>query len=175
MRIAYHRLVEVDEVMRRIEELSPRTVLFDVEPLVAYWDTDSTTLANGVAAVLRRVSTFAGIRVIGFTTNSSRDHSIEAGVRNPDAFYLTSARKPLRIGPYQDLPEPGLVVGDQIATDGVLAWRLGYSFIHYRPQLETPLGPRLMRLAGQGLRPLLFTAPDRDQSAEMSASTYGPA
>jgi predicted HAD superfamily phosphohydrolase YqeG len=72
-------------------------------------------------------------------------------------FYVAGARKPASIRPYQGLPRPGAVVGDQLATDGVLARRLGYAFIHYRPSLERiPLGPKLMNQLGRPLRPLLF-------------------
>jgi hypothetical protein len=49
------------------------------------------------------------------------------------------------------------VVGDQIATDGILARRIGYSFLHLRPPPEhMPAGPRLLSGCGDALRPLLF-------------------
>ena len=71
--------------------------------------------------------------------------------------YLASARKPLRISPYLGFPRPGVVIGDQVATDGVLAWRLGYTFLQYRPHLDrAPAGPRLMYQCGRLVRPLLF-------------------
>jgi hypothetical protein len=38
-----------------------------------------------------------------------------------------------------------VVIGDQVATDGMLARRLGYTFLHYRPGLERVpviIGPR---------------------------------
>ncbi len=71
--------------------------------------------------------------------------------------YVAAARKPASIRPYRDLPRPGVVVGDQVATDGVLARRLGYAFIDYRPTFERiPLGPKLMHLLGRQLLSLLF-------------------
>jgi hypothetical protein len=49
------------------------------------------------------------------------------------------------------------VVGDQIATDGILARRIGYSFLHLRlPPERMPAGPRLLSGCGEALRPLLF-------------------
>jgi len=144
--------------VRHLEELSPRTVLFDVEPLIAYWDTDRGSLEKGVAAMLRALSGFSGIGVVGFVTNSRRASSVETPRGDLDVFYVASAGKPFRARSYRDLPRPGAVVGDQVATDGVLAWRLGYSFLHYCPWFRIPLGPRLMRLAGLPLRPLLFRA-----------------
>ena len=50
------------------------------------------------------------------------------------------------------------VVGDQIATDGILARRLGYTFVLYDPHLgEVPAGPRLMGAWGKLMRPLLYS------------------
>lgn len=46
---------------------------------------------------------------------------------------------------------------DQVPTDGLLARRLGFTFLHYQPQLTgVPLGPRLMRGLGQLALPLMF-------------------
>jgi predicted HAD superfamily phosphohydrolase YqeG len=75
--------------------------------------------------------------------------------------YLARAGKPLRTAPYRILPRPGVVIGDQLATDGALARRLGYTFLQYRPRLDhVPAGPRLMDYVGRLIRPVLFTRPD---------------
>ena len=52
------------------------------------------------------------------------------------------------------------MIGDQVATDGILARRLGYTFIQLDPPPETPVGPRLMAAAGRLVQPLLFTEAD---------------
>jgi hypothetical protein len=50
------------------------------------------------------------------------------------------------------------VIGDQVATDGILARRLGYTFVLFDPHLtEVPAGPRLMAACGRLVRPLLFS------------------
>jgi hypothetical protein len=47
------------------------------------------------------------------------------------------------------------VIGDQVATDGLLARRLGYTFLHWSPQLaDVPFRPRLMGLLGRLAQPL---------------------
>ena len=70
---------------------------------------------------------------------------------------MASAAKPLRIAPYRDLPRPGAVIGDQLPTDGILAYRLGYLFLHYDPPYgHVPIGPRLMHRWGRVVRPVLF-------------------
>jgi hypothetical protein len=72
--------------------------------------------------------------------------------------WLAGAAKPLRTAPYREFPRPGVVIGDQVTTDGLLAWRLGYVFLQYRPPLDRiPPGPWLMDRLGRLIRPLLFT------------------
>lgn len=134
-------------------------MVVDVEPLVAYWDTDQTVLDEGLDDFVARVtSRTVGVEVVAFSTNSRRRAT---GVPCPPGLrvrFLTAAGKPVRVGQYQDLPHPGVVLGDQVATDGLLARRLDYRFLHYRPHLaRVPFGPRLMHEFGRPLRPLLFT------------------
>jgi predicted HAD superfamily phosphohydrolase YqeG len=158
MRVGYERLAGLDEVLDRARELAARTVIFDIEPLVAYWDSGQAALDRGVALVLSQVETVPSVQVVCFATNSVRRPSglsRDGGVR---VVYLASAGKPLRIASYRSFPRPGMVIGDQIATDGILARRLGYVFVQCRPPLgRAPAGPRLMDRFGQLVRPLLFT------------------
>ena len=143
-----------------VPELSARTVIFDIEPLVAYWDSGQADLNRGVALVVSQVGTVPSVQVVCFATNSLRrpsGWSRDDGVR---VVYLASTSKPLRIASYRSFPRPGMVIGDQIATDGILARRLGYAYVQYRPPLgRVPAGPRAMDRFGQLLRPLLFTRP----------------
>jgi hypothetical protein len=51
-----------------------------------------------------------------------------------------------------------VVIGDQVVTDGILARRLGYTFVLYVPEEPgVPLAPRLMAACGRLLRPVFFT------------------
>jgi predicted HAD superfamily phosphohydrolase YqeG len=52
-----------------------------------------------------------------------------------------------------------VVIGDQLATDGILAQRLGYTFIQIDQPARVPIGPRLMAAVGRLMQPLLFTKP----------------
>jgi hypothetical protein len=107
-----------------------------------------------VVAELRRLP---DLRVAAFATNSVRRPSALQSVPGLRVLYLASARKPLRTAPYHDLPRPGAVVGDQLPTDGLLAVRLGYTFLHWRPELTgVPPGPRLMQLIGRLAKPIVF-------------------
>jgi predicted HAD superfamily phosphohydrolase YqeG len=151
-------------VLNRVEELSARTVVFDVEPLVAYWDSGQEALDQGVARLTVRAGRLPEVQLVCFATNSNRrpqDVPRSAGVR---VVYLASAGKPLRIAPYRGFPRPGVVVGDQVATDGLLARRLGYAFVQYRPSVdEFPAGPRLLLQLGRLLRPVAFKRTGRSQ------------
>jgi predicted HAD superfamily phosphohydrolase YqeG len=159
LRARYDECTSADGAVRCIAEHVPRTVIFDVEPLIAYWNTDTITLDEGVSRFIARTADIAGLQVIGFATNSHRRPSAMLAPSNVHVLYEAGALKPFRIGLFRDLPRPGVIVGDQIATDGVLAYRLGYAFVRYRAEYTSlPLGPRVMGMLGCPLRPLLFRA-----------------
>ena len=154
---AYERVFERQDLLRRVAELAAKTIVADVEPLVAFWDTSQQSLDDGLATVLGQVAAIPGLEVVCFATNSARRPGVIPAAAGIRVMYLSSARKPLRTAPYQDLPRPGIVVGDQVATDGVLARRLGYTFLHYAPRLEgVPAGPRLLQQTGELVLPFLF-------------------
>ncbi|HLH59404.1 MAG TPA: diacylglycerol kinase family protein [Streptosporangiaceae bacterium] len=157
---AYERLTELGDVLARARDLSVQTLIFDVEPLVAWWDSDQQSLDRGIAAIVAEVSAIPAVRVVVFATNSARRLSalpVDPARHDPRVIYLASAGKPLRTAAYRGLPGPGAVIGDQVPTDGLLAHRLGYTFLHWSPGLAgVPLGPRLMHRLGRLARPLLF-------------------
>lgn len=160
MRVPYRTCHDVAEMMQVLAEVSPRTAVIDVEPLVAEWNTDRRVLDAGIADLVERLTAEPGrIQSLVFATNSTRRPGpLPTG--GPFVRYVSHAGKPLRTDPFRGLVRPGVVVGDQIPTDGVLAWRLGLTFVHYIPEgFDVPLGPRAMRALGHPLRRLLFRAP----------------
>jgi predicted HAD superfamily phosphohydrolase YqeG len=157
---AYERVFERQDLLQRVAELAAKTIVVDVEPLVAFWDTSQESLDAGLAAVLGQVAAIPGLEVVCFATNSARCPGVIPAAPGIRVMYVSSARKPLRIAPYQNLPRPGIVIGDQVATDGVLARRLGYTFLHYAPRLAgVPAGPRLLQQTGELILPFLFRNP----------------
>lgn len=144
--------------LRVVGELGAKTVLLDVEPLVAYWDSGQQNLDQGVASVLAEFTKVPSVAAVCFATNSARRPSADPDQPGIQAAYLASAYKPFRIRSYRDLPRPGVLIGDQVLTDGLLAWRLSYTFVQYTPQERegTPRGPWLLAQAGRLARPLLF-------------------
>jgi predicted HAD superfamily phosphohydrolase YqeG len=144
------------QVRERLEQLGVRSVVFDVEPLVALWDSDRHALADGVSELLELL-TGSGVKSVVFATNSARTPPQLPEIRDLTVKYVASARKPLRTAHYRPLPRPVAVVGDQVATDGLLAWRLGCTFVRYDPSLpKAPPGPRVMAQLGRLVKPLIF-------------------
>jgi hypothetical protein len=153
----YARVTGLADLIARAAELSVAAMIIDIEPLVAPWNSGQQALDQGVARVLGEVKTVSSVRVVVFSTNSARRPTAIPACEGIEVRYLASAGKPLRTAPYRDLPRPGAVAGDQVPTDGALAFRLRFSFLHYTPELTgVPLGPRLMHRWGERIRPLLF-------------------
>ena len=156
----YVRITGLSDLFAEARELSVRTMIFDVEPLVTPWHGSQESLDQGIARILGGASTVPSMRVVVFATNSTRRPSAVPARDGLQVRYLASAEKPLRTAPYQDLPRPGAVAGDQLPTDGILAYRLGFTFLHYAPELAgVPFGPGLMHRWGELVRPLLFRRP----------------
>jgi len=161
VRAGFERVTGLDDVVRHAAELSARTLVFDVEPLVAYWDGGQEALDEGITRVLSEVAVLPAVQVVCFATNSVRRPSVVPSQAAVRVVYLASANKPVQTAAYRHFPRPGVVIGDQVATDGILARRLGYAFLLFDPQLkEVPAGPRLMGAWGRLVRPLLFTRAD---------------
>ena len=76
MRAAFERATGMGDVVRRAGELSARTMIFDVEPLVAYWDGGQEALDQGIARVLSEVTVLPAVQVVCFATNSLRRPSV---------------------------------------------------------------------------------------------------
>jgi predicted HAD superfamily phosphohydrolase YqeG len=153
---SYQQFGDQDDLPRLIAELSAHTVVVDVEPLVATWDGTQESLDRGIDEVLEIVAATPGVRAVCFATNSARQPSALGSIAGIEVTYIASARKPAYTATYARLPRPGVVVGDQLMTDGLLARRLGYAFLHYRPTQLAPAGPRLLDVVGRLARPLIF-------------------
>jgi predicted HAD superfamily phosphohydrolase YqeG len=156
MSSGYQQFSDAGDLPRIAATFAARTIVFDIEPLVAAWDSTQEALDRGISAALDLVAAIPGLQAVCFATNSARRPSALPRLAGLDVIYLVSARKPLRIAPYRRLPPPGVVVGDQVMTDGLLARRLGYTFLHYRHPQGAPLGSRLLDGAGELARPLIF-------------------
>jgi predicted HAD superfamily phosphohydrolase YqeG len=164
MRGHYVRVTGLPDLFANARELSVKTMIFDIEPLVAPWHGSVESLDQGIARVLDDITAVPSVRVVVFSTNSARRPSTVPTRDGLEVRYLASAEKPLRTAPYDGLPRPGAVAGDQVPTDGLLAYRLRFTFLHYMPRLpDVPFGPGLMHRWGELVRPLAFRRSPADR------------
>jgi predicted HAD superfamily phosphohydrolase YqeG len=160
----YQEFGDEQELLQRLNQISPTTLIIDIEPFVAYWDGTQDELDRGLAHVVDLVMAVPGVAIVCFATNSARRPSVQPRSTRADVVYLASARKPAQIAPYLSFPRPGVVIGDQVLTDGLLARRLDYEFLRYRaPLAGAPLRPQLLQGLGRLARRPLF-GPDRHPS-----------
>jgi hypothetical protein len=103
---AYERLARQD-LFRRAGQLAARTLIIDVEPLVASWDTSQDLLDRGVAVTLAQAASLPEVRVVCFATNSARTPSAVPASEGVRVLYLASARKPLSTDPYREPTRAG--------------------------------------------------------------------
>lgn len=158
VRHEYRQVTTLDDALRIAGDLSARTVVLDVEPVVTQWDDGQRDLDRGVTCVLRQAAAVPEVLVVCFATNSARRPTAVPSCPGVRTVYLASAGKPFRTAPYRSLPGPAILIGDQVTTDGILAWRLGYLFVHFLPdRRRVPAGPRLLSRGGQAIRPALFS------------------
>lgn len=154
-RTAIHVVDSWPAAVCAIADCSAASVIVDVEPAVAAWDTDAATLEEGVARVTSALAQLPTVREIVFLTNSSR--LAPPAPPGTKAFtYRARARKPWRLWSLRALPAPVVVVGDQTLTDGLVAHRLAADFVHMPHHGRVPWWPAAQAFAGRFLRALLF-------------------
>jgi hypothetical protein len=157
-RTAIHVVTSWSGAVRAVADCGAASVIVDVEPTVAAWGSDVTALENGLTRVTSEIGQLPTVREIVFLTNSSRPAPpVPSGARTFN--YRARARKPWRLWSLRTLPDPIVVIGDQILTDGLLAHRLAASFVHLQRNGEVPWWPAAQAFAGRFLRTLFFREP----------------
>jgi hypothetical protein len=157
------RVTRLADLFAEARELSVRTMIFGVEPLVAPWHGSQESLDQGIARILGGARTVPSVRVVIFATNSARRPS---AFRPGTAFRSGTWHPPgSRCGPRRTTTFPGrAVAADQLPTDGILAYRLGFTFPPCAPKLTgVPLGPGLMHRWGELVRPVVFRGSATDR------------
>jgi len=153
-----YRLPVADEgkLVAIVAQRGVSTLIVDVEPFVANWGAPSAEFAEGAVQLARSIAAGAPlISDIIFATNSHRTRPALPGVDELAITVVRAAGKPWRTKYIRGLPSPVAVVGDQIITDGLLAWRLDVAFLHVVPTVPMPWWPRLQTVIGRLLSPLL--------------------
>lgn len=160
------RRLTVDDWTDAVEALRTTrcaTAVVDVEPVTAPWRSSSKELSDGLITALAELDKATDIQRIVFLTNSRRVPA-DGLLASSAAVYVARARKPWRLGALADATPPIAVIGDQLLTDGLVAWRLGLQgasaiFLHWQCP-KTFWWPRLQHATGSCVQPLLFRGPE---------------
>ena len=150
---------DLTDLTRVIGRLGSVTLIVDVEPLVAPWNEKQQSFTEGARLLLATVKTVPTVSIVVFATNSRRTRPNPEPIAGISVVVLVHAAKPFRTRYMRGLPRPIAVVGDQLLTDGILAWRLGSPFIEWEHREPTPWWPRAQMRLGRRLAPLFFRPP----------------
>lgn len=121
---------DVPALLIALGRLGPATFVVDVEPLVVPWDSAPTLFANAADDFAQAMR--ASVPSVASVIYSSNSRCPRAADGKSWIRVVTAARKPWRTRYLHDAPRPIAVVGNQVLTDGLLAWRLGASFLHWQ-------------------------------------------
>ena len=142
----------LDEVAALTEAVGkPAVVIFDADNTLVPQGIPAGEFARTVTNAVARFEAMSHVDRIVLLTNGA-----ERGVPG----MIHRGRKPWttrrRLG-LDRRRDPVWVVGDQVLTDGVLAWRLGATFVHLAIDVDNePPRQALMRRAGRQLAWLMF-------------------
>jgi predicted HAD superfamily phosphohydrolase YqeG len=149
-----HVATTLDEVERLIAAApDAAVVVFDADNTLVRQGAPLDEFKSVVTAAVERFTALPSVaRVIILTNGPQR--GVPGMIPRGNKPWTTRGRLGL------DAAESNVwVVGDQVLTDGVLAWRLGATFVHLAID-EVAEAPRqaVMRRIGRAVRRLLFTA-----------------
>lgn len=137
--------------------LEPASLLIDIEPFVAAWRTDEQALLRGLCTQLDRCATIASVREVVFVTNSDRSPASALPSMPFPVSYIAQARKPfLDLSRFEGLEQPLVVIGDQVLTDGLMAWRLNALFLQVPLPARISLAVRAQASLGRIVAALVF-------------------
>jgi predicted HAD superfamily phosphohydrolase YqeG len=125
-------------------------LVFDADNTLVPQGADLETFRRGVGAAIERFTALRNVSRVIVLTNGP-DRGVPTMIHRGNKPWTTRRRLDL------DRRERVWVIGDQILTDGILAWRLGAAFVHLAIDVEDE-APRqaMMRRIGGVIRALLF-------------------
>ena len=150
-RVPLVRLDAVDDLLQLVgDEEGNLVVLLDLDNTLVPYEAAGPARSREADRKLAEIEDSPGIGRVVVVSNGRR-----AGVRGG----VTQAWKPFttrrRLG--LSATDSVWVVGDQVLTDGLLAWRLGADFL-FSPlrEVDEPLWPAIQRRVGALVRGVLF-------------------
>lgn len=155
-RVPLFRIQSAERVFRL--GATPEALLVDVEGTLTGFSPSGRVVVESLAR-FDRIAGCAGLdlRYLHYVTNADFEQSGAAWAGVYGRFHCR-ARKPL-FAPGDEFRLGGrrtLVVGDQYLTDGLLAWRFGFSFALVESVERRPTWPRAQFYVGQVMSRLFF-------------------
>ena len=149
-RITRLEAAELSDVVALLDDIGGQfTLIFDVDGTVARQGAPPNEFAAAVNSAIGGFEAHPRVdRAIALTNGAERGvpRMISRGNKP------WTSRQRLGIVGVGNL----VVVGDQVLTDGVLAWRLGAVFIHLVIDADEPRAQKRLRRRGRWFEPLLF-------------------
>ena len=137
---------------------APSALLVDLEGTLTEFCPPRSSVLKAVAAFDQvAVRNGLDLRLLHYITNSNlKEFGAECHVIS--ARLHTHANKPFFTPPeeFHLLGNRTVVVGDQYLTDGLLAWRFGFSFGYVLASPHQPVWPRIQLFVGRILCPLFL-------------------
>jgi hypothetical protein len=159
-----------DAVFAAVVELQPAALVVDVQPFVAPWGCSPEAMVSAAVALSEYLAEeMPNLKTVVFATNARPVFHQLLREERPRVTFVSAARKPWRIAYVGDVPRPVVVLGDQIITDGLLAFRLHGQFLHWRVRGRIPCWPRLQAIIGEVLVQFLFSPMHSPTSASNQA------
>jgi hypothetical protein len=150
-----------EAVLAALGALQPATLIVDVQPFVAPWSCSSDAIFPSVVALSQYFADATpDLRTLVFSTNARPASRQLLQQARPQVTFVSGARKPWSTSYLVGAPQPILVLGDQIITDGLLAFRLRGYFLHWRTCGHIPWWPRLQTVIGMPVAKLMFSSMD---------------
>jgi hypothetical protein len=146
--------------MSMAAELRTRTLVVDVEPLLSPWGAAPESVFAATAAFANEsIAHIPSLKCLFFATNA-RMPFIKTFETDSRFIFISAAHKPWRTNYLNGCPKPITVIGDQVLTDGLLAYRLEGNFLHWRSRCAVPLWPRVQMMAGRLVESVFFALRD---------------
>lgn len=159
-RVGYIVADDVEAIQCVLAAARAASVVLDAQPLLVDWT--GSQVPERVEAMVAALVRCPTVRSVVVASNANELAVVWPAEGMPAAMVIDGARKPWRTAYTGELPRPVVVVGDQVLTDGLLAWRIGATFVHWRHHGLVPAWPRIQQLLGRWPRRLVFRAVGKD-------------
>ena len=151
------RCSDLDVLRTILERFMPATLVLDLEPMILAWDASGDELSDALSRIGNALGWAQDPRMqVVIVSNSTRILPRSVSISGDEVTVIGRAAKPWRPTILATHPKPILIVGDQVVTDGILAWRLGAAFVHWQLSERAPLWPTFQSKVGCAVERLLF-------------------